>query len=329
MNLKDICVIFYKKRRGTTWRILGEKWKKGNPYYYIVESQRDGSKVRQRILEYIGTVDNLKEYALKGYKSSLAPHESTSHGTEAHYAGKDLTFRCYEHGACMAMLWAARQIGIEQILNDAFPQKNVKGMERSAVLLLSMIHRAIEPGSKREFSSWASGTSLPYHMKFRAEDLSSQAFWEAMDGITQEQVSLAWGKLMERLVSLWGTDIRRFHLDYSNYFTYIDSKNNRCLLCKKDHNKQKRDDLKQFSLAVLTSSELTVPLLWELYPGNRNDTEEFAAFTSHVREGLGELFGDTGDVTIVFDGGSNSRENLRNLGMHFICAHSLCRLKEV
>ena len=44
--------------------------------------------------------------------------------------------------------------------------------------------------------------------------------------------------------------------------------------------------------------------------------EEFAAFTSHVREGLGKLCGDPSDVTIVFDGGSNSRENLQSLGMH-------------
>lgn len=321
--------ILFERKVGHYMAYIREKWKKGKPYYYIVESQRDGTKVRQRILEYIGTVDNLKEYALKGYKSIQASQELASHGAEAQYAEKELTFKCYEHGACMAMLWTARQIGIEKILDETFPQKTIKGMKRSTALLLSMIHRAIEPGSKREFSSWANGTSLPYHMKFHAEDLSSQAFWEAMDGISQEQISAAWEKVMERLLDLCGIDIPCFHLDYSNYFTYIDSKNNRCLICKRGHNKQKRDDLKQFSLAVLTAAELTVPLLWEIYPGNRNDTEEFAAFTSHVREGLGKLCGDPSDVTIVFDGGSNSRENLQSLGMHFICAHSLSGLKDL
>ena len=112
----------------------------------------------------------------------------------------------------------------QKILDETFPQKTIKGMKRSTALLLSMIHRAIEPGSKREFSSWANGTSLPYHMKFHAEDLSSQAFWEAMDGISQEQISAAWEKVMERLLDLCGIDIPCFHLDYSNYFTYIDSK---------------------------------------------------------------------------------------------------------
>ena len=112
--------ILFERKVGHYMAYIREKWKKGKPYYYIVESQRDGTKVRQRILEYIGTVDNLKEYALKGYKSIQASQELASHGAEAQYAEKELTFKCYEHGACMAMLWTARQIGIEKILDETF-----------------------------------------------------------------------------------------------------------------------------------------------------------------------------------------------------------------
>ena len=62
--------ILFERKVGHYMAYIREKWKKGKPYYYIVESQRDGTKVRQRILEYIGTVDNLKEYALKATKVS-------------------------------------------------------------------------------------------------------------------------------------------------------------------------------------------------------------------------------------------------------------------
>ena len=43
-------------------------------------------------------------------------------------------------------------------------------------MLLAMLQRAIEPGSKREFASWCRETSLPYHLQFDACELDSAAF---------------------------------------------------------------------------------------------------------------------------------------------------------
>ena len=122
-----------------------KKRKKNQDYFYIVESYREGSDVRQRILEYIGTLDNLMKLALKGWQ----PNEDASSD------GSELTFKAYTHGSCMALYWMARLIGIEDILDRTLPPKTVKGMKRSTVLLLAMIHRAIDPESKRAFAGWA------------------------------------------------------------------------------------------------------------------------------------------------------------------------------
>ena len=312
-----------------------EKMKKGNPYYYIVEGRRVGNKVEQVILEYIGPLEKLKQLALSGYLSKSTDNSDSNHppasasDADDDTAYANLSIKTYEHGAVMSLLWTAEQLEIEKIMDESFSSKTVKGLTRSRILLLAMIHRAIEPGSKREFANWCRETSLPYALQFEAENLDSAAFWEAMDNISEEDITTAWNKLIRKLIELTGVDIKEFHLDYSNYYTFINTTNGRCVICKRGHNKQKRDDLLQFSLAVLTASALNVPLVWQLYDGNTNDKKEFPAFTAHIREQLASLKIDPGEVTICFDGGSNSEENFSNLDFHFVCSHSLTGLKEL
>ena len=302
------------------------KLKKGNPYYYIVENYRVGSKTRQRILEYIGPPDKLAGYALLGWESkNKVKQESDAHPV----LEERISFKSYSHGAGIALFRMAQSLNVEKIMDEVFPSKTIKGYPRSRVLLLAMIHRAIDPGSKRAFCKWAEQTSLPYHLQFSAKDLDSAAFWEAMDGIEEWQIKEVQNRLIQKLLNDYNYDLRSFHLDYSNYFTYIDSKNTRCILCKRGHNKQKRDDLRQFSLAMLTTSILQVPIVWDLYEGNVNDKTEFGRFVALVKQELTKLGVPLSEVTIVFDGGSNSEENFSDLGFHIICAHSLCGHKDL
>ena len=66
----------------------------------------------------------------------------------------NLCFKVYNHGAVIAMLWTMEQLGIEQILTEIFSPETVKGQTRSRILLLAMIQRAVDPGSKRELANW-------------------------------------------------------------------------------------------------------------------------------------------------------------------------------
>ena len=241
-------------------RIRAKK-KKNGIYYYLVESRRSGpdKSPREHILEYIGTVENLIEFATRNYNLATADK----------VLPQNLTFKSYEHGAEIAMFNTARLLGIEEIFCQCFKPRKLKGLSRSRILLLAIIHRVIYPGSKRSFSEWARNTSLPYHLQFKPEDITSQTIWEAMDGITEKQILKAQEMLVKRILEFFPTDLSRMHLDYTNYFTFIDSMNDRCVICRRGHNKQKRDDLRQFSLALLTSFKMQIPLMWELYDGNK------------------------------------------------------------
>lgn len=300
---------------------IRSKKKKNNVYYYLVESRRSGpnKSPREHILEYIGTLDNLIEFAARQY--NLATAETA--------LPESLTFKSYEHGAEIAMFHTAQFLNIESIFDQCFKPRKLKGLSRSRILLLVVIHRIIDPGSKRAFAEWAKTTSLPYHLKFNPDDISSQTIWEAMDGITEKQIHKAQELITKRALQIFPTDLSRLHLDYTNFFTFIDSLNGRCVICRRGHNKQKRDDLRQFSMALLTSFKLQIPLIWELYEGNKNDKAEFADFTTFAEETLPAYGIDPKDIILTFDGGSNSELNFAGLPFGFICAHTLTGLSEL
>lgn len=300
------------------------KKKKNSVYYYLVENRRSGpnNSPREHILEYIGTVDNLVAFINKQL-ASLSSDKDASSAT-------NITFKSYEHGAEIALFNTAQLLGIETIFDQCFKQRTLKGMSRSRILLLAMIHRMIDPGSKNAFSDWAKQTSLPYHLRFNPKDLSSQTIWEAMDGITREQIEKAQEMLTQRALEIFPTELSRLHLDYSNYFTFIDSFNNRCEICKRGHNKQKRDDLRQFSLALITTAGLQIPLVWDLYDGNKNDKTEFADFTTFVSKTMPAYgINDLKSIMLTFDSGSNSESNFAALPFSFICAHTMTSFPEL
>ena len=297
---------------------LRKRTSKGIAYYSIVESYRESGtqKVKQRVILNIGNEAELMKFTMEQYSSNQG-------------VPKDICFKAYAHGAGMALFWSAEMVGIEKMMDQVFPPKNIGGVPRSRILLLGMIHRVISPGSKRSFEAWSEQTSLPYHLGFDPGTMTSQAFWEAMDGISVHQIYDVWNLLMDRLFEMLDVNVRKFHLDYTNFFTFIDTKNCRCYICSLGHNKQKRNDLRQFCLAVITSSELLVPIVWEIYDGKDNDTTEFPKFIERIKKSMARLGIPFDEITITFDGGSNSQDNFAGLGCHFICAHTLAGNKDL
>lgn len=170
---------------------------------------------------------------------------------------------------------------------------------------------------------------MPYHLQFNPEDISSQTIWEAMDGITEKQIQKAQELLINRVLEIFPTNPSLLHLDYTNYFTFIDSKNDKCTICKRGYNKQKRNDLRQFSMAMLASFKLQIPLIWELYEGNKNNKKEFADFTSFAAQAVSAYGISSKDIILTFDDGGNSATNFSRLPFGFICAHTMTGFSEL
>jgi len=110
--------------------------------------------------------------------------------------------------------------------------------------------------------------------------------------------------------------------DTSNFFTFIDSKNERCTLARRGHNKQKRFDLRQIGLALLVSRKGHLPLFHHTYQGNKNDVAVFGETLAPLIKRMRAVFGELSEVTLVFDKGNNSRDNFKSIdetdGLYYV-----------
>ena len=281
---------------------------KGIDYWYLVESKRINGKPRPIVIEYFG---NNKSFADKLMSNRL----------------ENTILKSYSHGDTYALLKIADKLGIEGILDKAFSNKTSGDIKRSKSLLLIALQRVCQPGSKNEFEDWFKTTTLPYSLNIPPNTLTSQHFWEQMDDISEIELAKAEDMITTRVFELYNFKLERIALDYTNYFSYISSTNERCTIAKRGHNKQKRSDLKQFSLALITTKEMGLPLCSHIYEGNTNDQTEFNKYIDILKERIPNY--DPNSITLVFDGGSNNKVNFEKMETHYICSFSLSCCKDL
>jgi transposase len=81
-------------------------------------------------------------------------------------------------------------------------------------------------------------------------------------------------------------------------------------LSKRGNCKHKRNDLRIVSLALMVSPDFGIPLLHDVYPGNRSDAKEFPIMIEKLKSRYETISGKMSDVTVVFDRGNNSADNI-------------------
>ena len=107
------------------------------------------------------------------------------------------------------------------------------------------------------------------------ERLTSQFFWDQADCVQLEALRAIEDELTQRIVRGLGIKLDTLFHDATNFFTFIASTNVRPELPQRGHSKQKRSELRLFSLALLVSREGHIPLWSQVYEGNRVDVRSF------------------------------------------------------
>ncbi len=282
-------------------------------YWYIVESRRINGKPRPVTIAYLGSVEKILDMVQNGIIVK--------------------NVKSFSHGAVYALWNIAAKNNILDILKLSFPQQKRDGLDRATSILLAAIYRAIYPGSKNEFTEWVKKTTLPSIVKFDPEKISSQHFWDQMDGITDEMLSKAEDAISKTILEKYNISPEKLALDYTNYFTYIDTDNKKSTLAKHGHNKQKRNDLRQFSLALITTKEFTIPLCSYVYEGNINDITIFPEYLEQLKQRVSK-YSDINNITVIFDKGSVSKKNLIILDnpdykINYICGFPMGSCKDL
>jgi len=219
------------------------------------------------------------------------------------------------------------KLGIELILDSAFKPQVRNELKRSKSLLLVALQNICNPGSKRKIQSWIETTSLSYDYDIPAKTLSCDHFWNQMNDISEGDIVKAEDAIMQKIFALYDFELEKIALDYTNYYTYISSSNDKCDIAKRGRNKQKRHDLRQYSLALITTKESGLPLCSYVYEGNKNDQTAFSEYMRILKERIPNY--DPKTITLIFDGGGNNKSNLEGIETHYICSFSLNSCKNL
>lgn len=281
---------------------LMKKTKKGKAYYYAVRSGRVNGKPRIVWQKYLGSVEAIVERC----QANLAPTPSEA--------------VLFEAGGVVAMLNIAKRIGLIELINEVIPKRG-QGPSVGHYMVLAALNRALDPSSKSQIGDWYYGTSLQRLWSFSSEAFSSQRYWDHMDMISEEAIQNIQDKITERVRQEFAIDTQPLLYDSTNFFTYIDTHNNRNQIAQRGHNKQKRTDLRQINLALLTSRDFQIPLFHKIYRGDIPDVKSFPEVARELLHRHHAIFGGVNDATLVFDKGNLSEASMEQLlysGIYFV-----------
>jgi hypothetical protein len=297
-----------------------ERTSRGHRYLYLVESVREGKKVRQRTIKALGRKDVLAANGqLDLLVASIARHAERSVILSDIDAGK-IEARRIGGPLLFGRLW--QRLGIDAVLREVVKGRGF-GFDVERAVFVASLHRLFVSGSDRSCTDWMKSYAIE-----GAEDLALHHFYRAMAWLGEEVEEKAPDalaprcvkdvieeKLFERRRDLF-TDLSLVFMDTTSLSFYGAGGDE---LGRRGHSKDHRPDLMQMVLAVVIDSQGR-PICTEMLPGNTADVSVLVPVVDRLRT----RFGIT-RACVVADRGMISARTIAALeergdGIHPWCA---------
>ena len=157
-------------------------------------------------------------------------------------------------------------------------------------IVLAALNRALEPCSKLQIGDWYRDNVLQRLWGFSAKAFTSQSYWNHMDLISQDAINAIQDELAKRIRKTFRLETEVLLYDTTNFFTYIASNNDRNKIAKRGRQKQKRNDLRQVNLALLTTRDFQIPLFHMTYQGSIPDIKIFPEVSQELLKRHAAIF---------------------------------------
>lgn len=278
---------------------------RGRTYYYLRECQRVGGKPKIVWTKYLGSAEEVAA-ALQKHPTALVPLPESPE---------------FSFGAEAALHDLACELGVVDTIDRHVPKRGSRGPSVGAFLLIAAINRCVKPKSKAQIGEWFAATALPRLMKVKPSQLTSQRFWDNMDRVDEGAIRRIEEEITRRVVRTFGLDLGCLFYDTTNFFTFIDTFNERATLAQRGKSKEGRSSLRILGLALLVTRDFHVPLFHRLYPGNQPDAPTFRSLIDELVERHRLLAEGALDLTLVFDKGNNAEDTIDSIGespWHFV-----------
>ncbi len=308
--------------------------KKNREYSYlqIVESKREGSSVKQRVLATLGQYDTLLTSGkIDDLTRSFLKFTKNVQVIDAHREGSLQAHGTKSIGPALVFdrLWT--ELGIRDVIEEKLEGTRFRfSVERA--IFLTVLHRLFDPGSDRSAEHWKKDykitgvEKLELHHLYRAMSwLGDSLIQHGNDPMTlRTRKDLIEEELFRRNRDLFsGLDL----VFFDNTSLYFEGQGGESL-GQYGHSKDNRPDLKQMIVgAILDGSGR--PICCELWPGNVTDVSTLIPIIERLKTRFG-----IESVCVVADRGMISATTIEQLEseelkMDYILGVRMRKVKEV
>jgi hypothetical protein len=275
----------------------------GREYQYlqIVESVREGQKVRQKVVGNLGRVDEL--LSGDGLDKLIRSMVNFSRRLRVIEAGEEAgidTCRARVWGPALVFgrLWDDQGLpGLIWRLSDG--RRHQFDMERVSFALA--LQRICEPGSDLQGSDWVKTVEADGFDKIELQHMYRTVGWLFENRHALER------ELFLRDRDLFNQELDLVFLDTTSTYIYRDEETE---WARRGFSRDHRPDLPQMVLCVAVDRD-GWPISWEVFPGNTADAKAFDATIKKFRERF-----KIKRVSVVCDRGMISKDAIKLLVEH-------------
>jgi len=280
-------------------------------YWALVESYRTERGPRQRVVAWLGDIDEQGRLGVREAAIGRRPtrrQRTLFAEPQPRWVRVDATAirveNCRQFGAPWLALELIQRLRLDKFLNQTLPRGGGR-VPWSLSALILVIARLCEPSSELYVAEqWYPRTALPELLGVPAARVDDNRLYRTLDQLLPHKAALE-RHLKERLGELF--DLEYDLLLYDVTSTYFEGQARANPLAQRGYSRDQRSDCKQVCIALVVS-RCGMPLGYELFAGNTADvtTVETIVTTMESRYGRSQR-------VWVMDRGMISEENIEFL----------------
>jgi hypothetical protein len=284
-------------------------------YWALVESYRTARGSRQRVISYLGNLDEplRRGVLIAAGGPDLAaqlplPGVDAPAAEDAEWVEVDVKRvrieRSRAFGGAWVALRVAEQLGLPEFLNQTVARR-CEEIPWPLMAMVLVVGRLCEPGSELSLAEQGyERTALPELLGIPVAKVNDDRLYRALDQLLPAKAALE-QHLKARLGELFGLSYDLLLYDMTS--TYFEGLAERNPQAQRGHSRDHRPDCKQVCIALVVSRE-GIPLGYEVFAGNRADVKTVEEIVELIESRYGAA-----ERIWVMDRGMVSEENLEFL----------------
>jgi transposase len=290
---------------------------KRHAYWALVESYRTACGPRQRVVAWLGVMDEQGRLGVKRCAERATSHQGHLFGdTEPRWVEVDVKRVRVEHSRKFGGPWLGlellRRLELDRFLEETLPEgrEEIPWPLMATVLVLG---RLCDASSELHLAEqFYESSALGELLSVPAEKVNEDRLYRALDRLLPHKPALE-KHLKEKLGELFELDYDLLLYDVTS--TYFEGQAEKNSQAQRGYSRDHRADCKQVNIALVVS-RCGMPLGYEIFAGNRNDATTLEEIVGHV-EGL---YGRVSRIWVMDRGmaGEDNVKFLRESGRRYI-----------